>query len=216
MSNYFSKIPDFEYVSRLPGAKISDYVPVKNLFKRGMLRPDILENVAYFNKYNIKGDDRPDAIAFEIYGDPDLDWLVLTCNNIINIQSEWPMTQEIFNEYLLKKYGSYEGISAIHHYETTEVLTFDGLRLLEPGLIVDENYTFSHGYAEYEVLNPVTPVTNYEYEEELENKKRSIFLLKPAYVPIVLDDLDEMMKYTKGADNYINDKLKTADNIRLY
>ena len=94
--------------------------------------------------------------------------------------------------------------------------TFDGLRLLEPGLIVDEDYTFSHGYTEYEVLNPVTPVTNYEYEEELENKKRSIFLLKPAYVPIVLDDLDEMMKYTRGADNYINDKLKTADNIRLY
>jgi len=38
MSNYFSKVPDFEYVSRLPDAKISDYITVKNLFKRVFLR----------------------------------------------------------------------------------------------------------------------------------------------------------------------------------
>ena len=35
MASYFSQVPDFEYVSRLPGAKISDYIPVKNLFKKG-------------------------------------------------------------------------------------------------------------------------------------------------------------------------------------
>ena len=36
MSEYFSKLPDFEYISRLPDAKISDYITVKNLFKKGM------------------------------------------------------------------------------------------------------------------------------------------------------------------------------------
>ena len=101
MSNYFSKIPDFEYVSRLSGAKISDYVPVKNLFKRGMLRPDILENIAYFKKYSIKGDDRPYNVAEDFYQDSSLDWLVLTSNNIINIQTEWPMSQRDFDRFLL-------------------------------------------------------------------------------------------------------------------
>ena len=42
MSNYFRKVPDFEYVSRLPDAKISDYITVKNLFKKNEIRPDIL------------------------------------------------------------------------------------------------------------------------------------------------------------------------------
>ena len=73
MSNYFSKIPDFEYVSRLKDANISDYEPVKNLFKRAKIREDIFQDLAFFTKYDIKGDDRPDNVAFEIYGDSSLD-----------------------------------------------------------------------------------------------------------------------------------------------
>ena len=76
MSNYFSQLPDFEYVSRLPDSKISDYNPVKNFFMRGKLREDIFQNVAVFTKYEVKGDDRPDNVAFEFYGDANLDWLV--------------------------------------------------------------------------------------------------------------------------------------------
>ena len=60
------------------------------------------------------------------------------------------------------------------------------------------------------------PVTNYEYEDKLENDKRNIYLLKPRYLNIVLDDMEEMMKYQKGATQYVSDTLKRADNIRLY
>ena len=60
MSNYFKQVPDFEYVSRLPNAKISDYITVKNLFKRGKLADDIFQDLAFFTKYEIKGNDRPD------------------------------------------------------------------------------------------------------------------------------------------------------------
>ena len=88
MSNYFSQLPDFEYVSRLPDSRISDYIPVKNLFMRGKLREDIFEDASVFTKYKIKGDDRPDNVAYEVYGDANLDWLVLTCNNILNVYNE--------------------------------------------------------------------------------------------------------------------------------
>ena len=89
MSKYFSQLPDFEYVSRLPDARISDYIKVKNLFKKGTLRDDIFQDLTVFDKYQIVGDDRPDNVAFKFYGDSNLDWLVLTCNNIINVQTEW-------------------------------------------------------------------------------------------------------------------------------
>ena len=92
MSDYFKQLPNFDYVSRLPGAKIGDFITVKNLFKRGDLRPDIFQDLTTFEKYQIKGDDRPDNVANDYYQDPDLDWLVLTCNNIINIQTEWPLS----------------------------------------------------------------------------------------------------------------------------
>jgi hypothetical protein len=202
MSNYFSQLPDFEYVSRLPDSKISDYNPVKNFFMRGKLREDIFQNVAVFTKYEVKGDDRPDNVAFEFYGDANLDWLVLTCNNIINVYDEWPMTQFNFENYLLDKYDTYENINATHHYETTEVKNYKGVVIVPAGMTI--------------VSSPVTEITNYYYEEKLQQDKRNIFLLKARFLNVVKDDLEEMMEYKKGSTQYKSGTLKTADNIRLF
>ena len=107
MASYFRNIPNWEYVNRLQDShSSSEYLEVKNLFKRGKIQDDILRDVTYFTKYSIKGDDRPDNVAFDLYQDPTLDWVVLLANNIVNIQSEWPLTQDSFESYLLEKYGA--------------------------------------------------------------------------------------------------------------
>ena len=220
MSNYFSQLPDFEYVSRLPDSRISDYIPVKNLFMRGKLREDIFQNVAVFTKYKIKGNDRPDNVAYEVYGDANLDWLVLTCNNIINVYDEWPLSQFDFENYLLEKYGTYENINATHHYETTEVKNTAGVVVLPAGLEVDSNYSISFYDDRIEgmttVSSPVTEITNYMYEDRLQEDRRNIFLLKPRFLNVVKDDMEEMMLYKKGSTQYKSETLKTADNIRLF
>ena len=218
MSNYFSKIPDFEYVSRLKDAKISDYEPVKNLFKRAKIREDIFQDLAFFTKYDIKGDDRPDNVAFEIYGDSSLDWVVLISNNILNIQSEWPLTQKSFDQYLLEKYGDYNTLyNGIHHYETTEVKNSNDVVIVPAGLQVDSNQSFTYlDNGVDKTVNPVIEITNYQYEEKLENEKRNIFVLKPRYLNVVIDDLEEMMAYQKGSTQYVSETLKKADNIRIY
>ena len=79
MSNpYFRNIPNFEYVNRgKEGQFISNFTEVKNFFKRGKLREDLFQDLTVFEKYNIKGDDRPDNVAYEIYGDATLVWVVL-------------------------------------------------------------------------------------------------------------------------------------------
>ena len=220
MSNYFSQLPDFEYVSRLPDARISDYIPVKNLFMRGKLREDIFQDASVFTKYKIKGDDRPDNVAYEVYGDANLDWLVLTCNNILNVYNEWPMTQINFENYLLEKYGTYENINAAHHYETTVVKNTTGVVIVPAGLEVDSNYsiTFYDDATEgmTTVNSPVTEITNYLYEQRLQDDRRNIFLLKRRFLNVVKDDLEEMMQYKKGSTQYKSETLKTADNIRLF
>ena len=219
MSNYFSQLPDFEYVSRLPDARISDYVPVKNLFKKGKLREDIIEQTAVFTKYKIKGDDRPDNVAQELYGDPNLDWVILASNNILNVYDEWPMTQVNFENYLLDKYITYENINAIRYYETTEVKNKAGAVITPAGLQVDSNFSVTYYDAVEEGYNtkyPVTSVTNYDYEQKLQDDKRNIFTLKPRYLNIAKDDLKEMMEYKKGSTQYKSKTLKTADNIRLF
>ena len=199
MSNYFRNVPDFDYVSRLPGAKISDYNKVKNFFKRGFIREDIFQELSFFTKYKIIGDDRPDNVAWNFYQESGLDWLVLTCNNIINIQTEWPLSQTDFDRFLLDKYETYEKLNEIHHYETIEIKTTKGTIIVKEGLQVDSNFTVT--YYDDITEKQVTPtklttsVTNYVYEQKIEDEKRNIYLLKPKYLNIIYDDMDEMMSY---------------------
>jgi hypothetical protein len=225
---YFRQLPSFEYVSRLPDAKIGDYIEVKNLFKKGSLRPDIFQKTTFFEKYKIIGDDRPDNVAFELYDDSTLDWVVLLSNNIINIQTEWPLTQASFDTYLREKYGVglnteeeiYAKIYDTHHYETREIKNSQGVTIVPTGLQVSSPYSVSYydsnNNRQVDTGNIAVPITNYEYEEKLENDKRNIYVLKPKYLNIVIDDMEEMMAYKEGATQYVSDTLKRADNIRLY
>ena len=217
MSNYFSVVPDFEYVSRLPDANISDYINVKNFFKRITLKQDVYQDLSFFTKYKIRGDDRPDNVAFKEYGRSDLDWIVLTSNNILNIQSEWPMPQFEFDKYLIEKYGTYDNLNNTHHHETTELKNNDDVIIVQKGLRVESNYSITYFEDSGMVTqNPVVEVTNYQYEEQLNDSKRNIFLLKDIYLNVIIDDFQDLMTYKKGSSQYKTETLKTADNIRLF
>jgi len=323
---YFRQVPDFEYVSRNPGESyISEYIPVKNLFKRGKLREDIFGNLSFFEKYSIIGDERPDNVANKFYGDSTLDWVVLLSNNILNIQSEWPINQNTFDRVLLEKYGSYDNLyDGTHHYETVEIKNSLGITVLKSGLQISPTWKTNGNFIEainsvisdinasgktvtvsttnnvpasvgdqvtidgvseieyngrftitsilengftydlsqepiisepvistsgkeqviysipenslnsgnayyyeywdpglgYSVLVPSTTfvreVTNYEYENQLQEDKRNIFILKPRYLNVVFNDLDDIMPYKKGSQQYVSETLKKGDNIRLY
>ena len=221
MASYFRQVPDFDYVNRdSDGKSIGDYQVVKNLFKRVKIRQDILQNLAYFTQYKIQGDDRPDNVAFEIYDDETLDWVVLLSNNILNVQTEWPLTQAAFNEFLIKKYGDIEKSNNIHHYETRELKNDSGEIVVRKGLTVPKNYKieyFDTKRNQYVVrTNEVDAVTNYTYEVRKEEAKRNIYLLKAEYVELVLDDVERLMPYKKGSTQYVSRTLKKGEDIRLF
>ncbi len=335
---YFRQVPNFEYVNRNPGEQnISDYIEVKNLFKRGKLREDIFGNLVFFTKYKIIGNERPDNVAYKIYGDETLDWVVLLSNNILNIQSEWPLTQQAFDKVMFERYGDYETLyGGIHHYETTGIVNSRGVTVLPAGLRVPNTWNTNGNFIEvnvtkisqifsgngdtptttvtvtlndgiygldigsqvtinnvtediyngsftvtsafipfedkrafsftyelasipndasptladprveevlltlespsgtgnsyyyeyydeglgYSVLVPrasfVREVTNFEYENQIEEDKRNIFVLKPSYLNVVFNDLDDLMPYKKGGTQYVSSTLKKGNNIRLY
>jgi len=221
MPSYFRQVPNFDYVSRTADAKnISEFITVKNLFKKGKLREDIFGDLSFFTKYKIIGDDRPDNVAFDVYGDETLDWLVLLCNNILNIQTEWPLPQRSFENFLLSKYGSQEGLLEVHHYETIRVTNNSGSTIVPEGIQVPENYTiefYDSDLGQYVTRSNITiAVTNYDYENQIEEDKRNIFVLKPTYLNVVLNDMNDIMPYEKGSTQYVNETLKRGENIRLY
>lgn len=221
MPSYFNQVPDFQYINRTADAKnISDYQTVKNLFKRGKLREDIFGNLSFFTKYQIVGDERPDNVAYKFYQDETLDWVVLLANNILNVQSEWPVPQSSFDNYLLDKYETYDNLYDVRYYETIEVINSNGITIVPKGLRVPSNFSTTY----YDIVldkqvtatNITVPITNYEYEQKVEDDKRNIFILKSKYLNVILNDMDIIMKYKKGGTQYVSPTLKKGNDIRLY
>lgn len=216
---YFRKLPNFNYVSRLNNSNSSsDYIEVKNLFRRGKIREDIFNDFTTFTQYTIIGDERPDYVAYKIYNDSSLDWLVLHANNILNVRDEWPLTQRDFESFLLYKYGSIEEYSAVKHYESKETRDTLGNIILPAALIVDANYQITYrdpGTGTELIASDISSgVTYQEYEQRLQDARRNIYVLKPQFIELVIDDMEEIMTYTQSSQ-YINDTLKQGDNIKI-
>ena len=221
-NSFFSNVPDFNYVNRSgDGISDGDYTKVKNFFKKAKLREDIIGNVAFFEKFTVQGDDRPDNVANEIYGNPFLDWVVLLANNIVNIQSEWPMSQTDFNTYVTEKYENEDTLyNGIHHYEANEVKTTNDVIIIPSGTRVSVGQSVSYfdngSQEQVTVTNIALPITNFMHEQKINDNKRNIFLLKPRFLNLVFDDMEDIMTYKKGSTQFVDETLVQGDNIRLY
>ena len=217
--SYFRELPNISAVSLLPGRTRSDErVTVKNIFKRAKLRTDVDSAITAYDFRVIKENERPDTIADNVYGDPELDYIILITNNIIDVRSQWPLSNRDLYNYMLDKYGSDAALQEVHHYETIEVRDDNNRTVLEGGLIVDEDFTFEYTSLDgklIQVTNPTGPVTNFTYETLQNDAKRIIRILKVEFVGAFVSDMRKMMKY-ETSSQYINRTTKAAYNPREF
>ena len=150
---------------------------VTNLLRRVALRAKIKTNTAIFDTYDVKEGDSPENIAFKMYGDTEYHWIVMLMNDITDRYHDWPLTTPQFLSYLKEKYSN---PNATHHYEITQT-SGDTTVKINVGT-VNTDYPSA------------TAVTNFEYEEAEQNKKRQIRLLNPAYVNLITDEFKRLMK----------------------
>jgi hypothetical protein len=211
--SFFRELPNLEYQSFLSSRKGSDdYLLVKNIFRRVKLRDDLQNVFTIFNKYQIQEGARPDTVAEELYGSSQYDWVVLIGANIINVRNEWPLSDRDIYRYSEQLYGN--DLNAVHHYETKEVKDSNGRLILPAGKIVDSVFTIPDPDILIQTLNPVIGISNYEYEVRKNNKKREIYVLKPAYLQQVINDTRKAMTYDRSSQ-YVNDKLIRTENTRV-
>ena len=219
---YFRYIPDFDYVSRLSKAQnISDYIRVKNLFKRTKISEQIFNDLTFFTQYQVITDERPDNVAFKVYGDSNLDWMVMLANNIINVQQEWPLEHQSYYNYLIGKYGSDAALQNIHHYETREIKNSVGKVIVPKGLEVPSTFNITYfdtglGVQQTVTTEIVTEITNQVYEDRLNDAKRNINIIKPRFIGLIIEEMEKAMKYPKGSTQYVSKKVVKGENIRLY
>jgi hypothetical protein len=204
---YFRELPDIQYQNFLTDSNSSQsYLQMKNIFLRGKLRDDLQNNFTVFTKYAIAERERPDQIAEKLYGDPGLDWIVITAANITNYQNDLPLTNQQLYDNIESKYGT--GKNDIRFYRTTEVKDTNGRLILSAGINVDENYTIPNPDLPGSTLNPVEAISNFEYETELNDKKKTIYVLRPEYVNQYIRDMRDLAAYG------INSQFLTPSTIR--
>ena len=210
--SYFRELPDLFYQSPLASRVSSrEYVRVKNLFRRVKLRDDLQNVFTLFNKYEIKEGERPDTVAEDLYGAADLDWVVMLTAGIINVRDQWPLSDRDLYDYSLNKYG--DELNSTRFYETTEVKDSSGRLILPKGKVVDSGFTIPNPSNKTATLNPVTGISNYEYEVRKNEDKRLIYILKPEYLQLYLGDMRRIMQYEKSSQ-YINRRLAATENTR--
>lgn len=150
---YFKKIPFIKYTLD-DGIKTN----IQNITKRTVLVDSMLDK-PIFIEYEIRDNERLEEIADRIYDNPEYVFVIMLINKIYNIYTDLPLSQVNLNKYVTKKYGiGNEYVT--HHYENSE------------GYIVDSDYNNFDIYS----------ITNFDHEEDLNEKKRKIKILHPDYV----------------------------------
>ena len=209
---YFRELPDILYQSQASDRNSSrDYIRVKNLFRRVKLRDDLQNVFTVFNKYQITEGERPDTVAEKLYGSSDYDWVVLLTAGIINVYDQWPLSDRDLYQYAENKYGN--DLTAVRFYETTEVKDSSGRLILPKGKVVDSGFTIPNPSNPNVTINPVTAITNYEYEVRKNEDKRGIYILKPEYLQLYLNDMRRIMYYEKSSQ-FVNRRLVQTENTR--
>lgn len=210
---YFRELPELDYQSFLSDSdSSSNYLRVKNLFRRCKLRDDLQSVFTLFNKYEIVEGARPDTVAEELYGDAELDWVVLMTAGIINVRNEWPLSDRQIYNYSLEIYGTQ--LNDVHHYETREVKDANGRLILPKGKVVDSTFRIPNPDFYIETISPINGISNYEYEVRKNDAKRSIFLLKESYLQQFLNDMRQEMIYSRSSE-YVNENLIRTENTRV-
>lgn len=198
---YFSNLPKITRTDEFGYSSI-----MTDLTTRATIKSKILQNPMLYYTYDIKEDDTPEIIAHKYYNDPYRFWIVLLANEIVDPQWDWPMNGKSFEGYINSKYTNVQKNLA-HHYEKT-ISTYDfGSGTLTKDVIVIDESTFNVTLEKEETYSLPTGdvksiitkrvVSNYDYENELNDSKRSIKILNVDYVYQIEKEFKNLMSVIK-------------------
>jgi len=183
---YFSEFPTIPYDAEGNG-KFKD---VKNLLRRVGIRAKVKSNTMLYDTYDVKNGETPESIAYKLYDDARLHWVVLLVNDITDRYHQWPLSYIQFNKYVSEKYVNEDGssnVNGVHHYEIAQS-SGDTKTKIE----VYNNSALYTGDSDF--YASASTVTNFEYEENEQDKKRKIRLLDPRYLDQFVEEFKTLMR----------------------
>jgi len=172
---YFNKYPTVQYDVLGDGVLRT----MTDITRKVRLTDSARLSTVEFDFYDVVSGQTPEFVAHKYYGDVGLHWLILLTNNIVDVYNDWPMGVKQFEDYVSTKY---DDVNAIHHYEYTQESGSSKFTIELPN---DPATTIPAG---------ATAITNYEYEDNLQEQKRRIRLIKPEYIPAIKKEFARKIK----------------------
>lgn len=194
---FFSKFPLLAYTLD----NKSSYQVIPDILRRIKLSDQLKNNDAFFDKYDVRDGETPEILADRFYGDSNFHWIILMANDIIDPRFEWPMDFNMLNEYCKGKYGINETYH-IHHYANQAEYVVNGYRTLQEGstfsnpitLVTQSSGVFTSAIVGQNTPTNLYPITNFMYEDALNEKRRRINILKPELVSGIDSDFNKIIK----------------------
>ena len=209
---FFDSTPNFLYPDFFEAGK---FKLSKNLFRRVRARDSVNAIFSSSAKYTIKSGQTPDQIAYDLLGDSSHYWTILLINNITDTQTQWPYDDYELDKIIEDRYGTLA--DKIRHWETKEVKDSYSNIVLDSGIIIEvfsnttaqnaSSYTptWSWTYVYSRSDSAVTertltgsdlyPTTNREYEHQLNDLKREIWIPQPSSISMMESEIEELLEY---------------------
>jgi len=171
--SYFDMFPNIYYSAKGDGK----FTIMKDLLARVKLIANVKDNILGFDYYDVKDGETPEMIAHKYYGDVNLHWTILVVNDVIDYYEDWPMSVQRFEQFVKDKYDNPQGI---HHYEISQT-SGDTTVTIDVGMNTTE-------------YPSATAISNYQYEDSLQEKKRQIRLIGTRYISDFVKEFESKMK----------------------
>ena len=164
---YFKYFPKIAYDVR---GVLNDeqYDLITNILRRVRMRLALIDNSVFFAQHSIVDGESPEQLAYTFYGDSELHWIILYGQQATHPFYDWPLKYYDLSRFIIKKYGSSE-VYTTHHYEDADEY------------VVDSD------------ASGATAITNFIYEERLNDSKRIIRLMQKQYIDLVIDEFQRLL-----------------------
>jgi len=170
---YFNAFPTIKYDPTGSGYTTE----IKDIMTRVAVKKWVRDKAAAFTSYSVPNGSTPEMVAFYLYNDVEYHWVILMFNEIIDSYYGWPLGTQDLQRFVESKYVD---PGATHHYEITQ--------------------TSGDTRKKIKVMSTVpgaTAVTNYEYEEKLNENKMLIRVLRPTYLSQFIREFTDLVREKK-------------------
>jgi len=162
---YFRQFPQITYTLDQDARRFL----ITDFFRRVKADAINIASSTAYDDYDIRQGETPDILADKLYNDSALYWVILIANEIIDPRWDWPLDDAVLRNFIIEKYGL-ANIYATHHHVN------------------------SAGYIVHSSTTPNTAVTNYDYEQTLNDAKRRISIIKPVYISNFVDNFENVIR----------------------